>query len=1390
MRILKIRKFNTFIFCMMLLAILLSWSSQAQASEELGYTYTVTDGNAQITQYTGSGGTIIIPPTLGGFPVTSIGAYAFAYTGITSPTTITIPSSVISIGTRAFSSLSYLTSIIFPTEGNISIGNEAFMYCSGLTSISLPLSVKSIGNSAFYSCTSVTSINLSPSSVTSIGDNAFWGCNNTSLTNIDIPEGVLSIGSTAFAYCASLETISLPSSLQTIGQKAFILTSLTSISVNSNNPKYTSSDGALYEITGNSLSLIACPRGKTSILFPTNFTAIGDYAFYSCSGLTDVNIPEGVLTIGRGAFEDTSLASISFNSAGTTIFDNTSTIPAQTKIRGYSPSTARDYAAKYYRTFEVIDAATSLQSIAITSSATKLSYNLGETLDIYGLVVTGTYYWNGTSTTNVENITEANITGFDSSAKKINQVLTITVNGKTVTYQVQIVQPMENDTYKYTVDADNNAQITKLKIYNVVGAVDIPGVMDSIYYVTSIGNNAFQSQQSITSISIPNGVTSIGTYAFYLCNGLTTVTLPPTLTSIGDYAFHGCEKLTDINLPQGVKSIGDHTFASCIRLATITLPASLESIGNGAFYSDYNLTSITIPASVTSIGYSAFYGCASLMSINVAETNLNYSSQGGVLYNKSGTSLLIFPAGKTSYNIPESVTSIGPQAFYGCSLLGSIIIPHNVINIGSYAFTGCSWLTSIIFISSGTVIEETSPYANGSTIPAYTTIKGDVGSTAQAYATTYGRTFSPITLIENDTQAQAINGLNIDYPIKVTGDSITITNLTSTSDIIITGNNVHFNNLTNNTGTVYVDPGDGGTTTLEGGTYNDVVVLSGDQNSINLINVRVKLLINQSSSSNVHIHLTGGTIIEATESFASAIFDAEDGSFGTVTLTKYPDGRVPVITLKGNFSVPIVVGGGVSIIAAPGANIPNVHVVVAVYQGNQTVTLSGNFYTVTVNTLSNTKLQLGENTTITKVVALTFINIDIPASSSLTLDNQSGGTINITENVENLALDYAALLSAIDTAESLIGSKTVGTAVGNVSQTVYATFQAAIELAATVRDNSMATQLQVDEQVIALASATTNFNSAIITVDPTNYTELNTAITNATALIGSKTVGTAVGNVSQAVYASFQAVIELATAVNNNPNATQLQVNHQITAVYTGTANFINAIITGVVGNVYSATSIVQIGINPNDGDSAGIFVGLRDIRDTQGNLVPFTKLAGYQIDVIYDHNQAKVLDVYDEAHLGSFTLNNVVDFDKTSVADAVYYGTNNFEKLFFVPLALIGNSSNSTDVVIKFTSLSDTNWNHIMIPDVTLTLQRGKIANEAYHRDLSIVDAVAGLQYLAQMVNDGTDVGTVNVINMASILPPESGTTIIKPSVRDIIALMQKLVGLRNDSFLLVSGD
>ena len=258
--------------------------------------YMISNGEATIIGYDGSAsGELIIPSTISGYPVTSIGDSAFYRCN--SLTSITIPDSVTSIGEDAFGGCYSLTSVTIG-NGVTSIGDGAFYFCENLTSVRIGNGVTSIGEDAFYYCENLTSVRIG-NSVTSIGDYAFYGC--VSLTSITIPDSVTSIGDYAFDECVSLTSITIPDSVTSIGEYAFGL--CYSITVDSENKYYSSDEnGILYN--KNKTELIQYPIGneRTEFTIPKGVTSIGDYAFYFCDSLTSVTIPDSVTSIGYHAF--------------------------------------------------------------------------------------------------------------------------------------------------------------------------------------------------------------------------------------------------------------------------------------------------------------------------------------------------------------------------------------------------------------------------------------------------------------------------------------------------------------------------------------------------------------------------------------------------------------------------------------------------------------------------------------------------------------------------------------------------------------------------------------------------------------------------------------------------------------------------------------------------------------------------------------------------------------------------------------------------------------------------------------------------------------------------------------------------------------------------------
>ena len=235
--------------------------------------------------------------------------------------TAIIPNSVSNIGGSAFSGDGggdncSLSNIILPNSVE-TIGDCAF-YDSWISSIIIPDSVTSIGDQVFRKCTRLTSITI-PGCVTSLEDFAFESC--SSLTSITIPDSLTSIGDSAFQYCSGLTSITIPDSVTSIGSDAFRYCSknLESITVSSGNTEYSGAGNCLINTSTKKL-LLGC---KNSII-PTDgsVTSIGSYAFYYCSSLTNITIPDSVTRIGNAAFQNcSSLQSVTIGSGVTSIED-------------------------------------------------------------------------------------------------------------------------------------------------------------------------------------------------------------------------------------------------------------------------------------------------------------------------------------------------------------------------------------------------------------------------------------------------------------------------------------------------------------------------------------------------------------------------------------------------------------------------------------------------------------------------------------------------------------------------------------------------------------------------------------------------------------------------------------------------------------------------------------------------------------------------------------------------------------------------------------------------------------------------------------------------------------------------------------------------------------
>ena len=422
---------------------------------------------------------------------------------------IVIPSEIIynnvtcnvtSIGDEAFRDCTKLTSITIPNSVT-SIEYMAFNGCSGLTSITIPNSVTSIGNSAFEGCTGLTSITI-PNSVTSIGNYAFSWC--TSLASIEIPNSVTSIGSEAFNWCNGLTSITIPNSVTSIGSCAFYNCSgLKEVHIN---------DIAAWcnidfeDCVANPMcyahNLYLNNELITELVIPDGVTSIGKEAFYDCEGLTSITIPNSVTSIGKSAFYGCSrLKEVHIND-----------LVAWCSIDfGSSSANPLYYAQNLYLNNELIT------ELVIPNGVTSIGY-------------AAFYSCSGlTSVTIPNSVTSIGIGAFESCTglKTVINLSNLTFskgsnsNGYIACYADNVYNApngsIEDD---YIFGKPNDISTLILYLGNET-ELTLPADYKGESYV--IGASAFNGNNTITSITIPNSVTRIGNDAFSNCENLTDV---------------------------------------------------------------------------------------------------------------------------------------------------------------------------------------------------------------------------------------------------------------------------------------------------------------------------------------------------------------------------------------------------------------------------------------------------------------------------------------------------------------------------------------------------------------------------------------------------------------------------------------------------------------------------------------------------------------------------------------------------------------------------------------------------------------------------------------------------------------------------------------------------
>ena len=404
----------------------------------------------------------------------------------------------------------------------------------------------------------------------------------------------------------------------------------------------------------------------TEVFIPNSVTSIGDGAFAFNPDLTAVTLPVNLLFIGDGAFMNTGITSITFPNGLTTI--------------GYGAFWGTNLTS-----VTIPDSVSYIGNEAFSSCSGLTNITIPNSVSFIG---NSAFCW-------CDSLVSINVDRGNPDYMSADGVLF----NKTQTTLIQYPKGNKRSSYSILSGVTSICEYAFADCINLTN-ITIPNS------VTSIGDNAFCFCSNLIKINIPNSVTYIGDSAFSYCSSLTKITIPNSVTSIEAGTFSYCDSLTSITIPNSVTSIGDNAFDCCVSLPKITIPGSVTSIGDSAFYYCWSMISVMIPVSVTYIGNSAFSCCSNLVVISVDRGNPEYMSADGVLFNKNQTTLIQYPNGnnRSSYTIPNGVSSIGDEAFRECNRLTGITIPNSVTYIGDAAFCYCANLISITIPDGATYI--------------------------------------------------------------------------------------------------------------------------------------------------------------------------------------------------------------------------------------------------------------------------------------------------------------------------------------------------------------------------------------------------------------------------------------------------------------------------------------------------------------------------------------------------------------------------------------------------------------------------------------------------------------------------------------------------------------
>lgn len=590
----------------------------AKAYEENGFYYEVDDKEAVITGALydwekGEEPELVVPSSIGGFPVTRIGAYSFSGRRFE---VITIPDTIKEIGSGAFSSNSELKSITLPS-GLTSVAASMFSNCTSLTKVKIGGQVTSIQHDAFYNCISLKEIEL-PDNLRTVYDGAFSRCYK--LREVKLGNKLTKIGRQAFHMNYDLKKVSFPKSLKKIHDNAFeSCTDLTTITFK--NPE-----------TKLGKSVFRGCKSLATATLPSKIKNVPEYTFYNCQKLTKVKLPGSVSIIKKKAFKNCyALKSVTLTK-------------------------------KTYAIGDQVFADSGLNKITLNDNLQFIGNGAFQNTNLKKLTLHNkvTYIGNRVfaDCRKLKNISvPASVKGINPGA--FNNCISLRA----------INVAAGNKKYSSQAGVLFNKEKTKLiqyPLHKTSESFVTPGTLKNIRA------NAFAENAYLKSVTI-------------------------TARTIGDYAFSSMNKLESVTIQNGAVKIGDSAFKNNVKMKKLVLPDSVQTIGAEAFENS-SVKTVHIPSALKILGYDAFLGCHKLAAFEGGQGNY-YKVKDGVLYNRSITKLIKYPAKKKdkSFSVPNSVKTVSSYAFDRTSNLVKLEFGSRISNMGYHTVYKAGKLKSVSF---------------------------------------------------------------------------------------------------------------------------------------------------------------------------------------------------------------------------------------------------------------------------------------------------------------------------------------------------------------------------------------------------------------------------------------------------------------------------------------------------------------------------------------------------------------------------------------------------------------------------------------------------------------------------------------------------------------------